>query len=184
MTKKKAIMYGIIFIVLFCAALIFRAVVLYNPSENFNDMCKNVFAPSCHVYVAQLVKDKKFDEASMIQKEKIRQSKQILNFYKRKTTDKCLYQMTEKEADESLMACIGQPKGKKDYFLLKTSAVVVQDIVMDSVALAQIESKEMDNPSAAYKTLKSARNLLKKNPYVPNQKKAIEYIETLMSDLD
>lgn len=184
MTKKKAIMYGIIFIVLFCASLIFRAVVLYNPSKNFNDMCKNVFAPSCQAYVVQIVGEKKFDEAVMIQKEKIRQSKQILNIYKRKTTDKCLYKMTAKEADEALIACIGKPKGKTDYYLLKTSATVVQDIVMDSVAMAQIQSVEMGNHAAAYNTLKSAKKLLKNNPYVPNQKEAIEYLETLMSQLD
>ena len=184
MTKKKAIMYGIIFIVLFCASLIFRTIVLYNPSENFNDMCKNVFAPSCQVYVGQLLKDKKYDEAAMIQKEKIRQSKQILNVYKRKTTDKCLYKMTAKEADESLMSCIGKPKGKTDYYLLKTSTAVVQDIVMDSVALAQIQSDEQEDTVAAYRTLKSAKKMLKDNPYVPNQKEAIEYLEKLISNLD
>ena len=183
MTKKKAIMYSIIFVVLFCAALIFRAVVLYDPSKDFNDMCKNVFAPSCQMYIKEITAQKKYDEAITIRKERIRQSKQIMNFYKRRITDKCLLQMTQKEADESLMSCIGKEKGRIDYLLLKTTDTVIQDIVVDSVAVANLELKANDDTSAAYKTLKSAKNILKKNPYVYGQPEAINYINMKMKKL-
>ena len=63
MTKKKAIIYSIIFVVLFCASLIFRAYVLYDPSKEFNENCKNVFAPSCQMYVKDITAQKKYDEA-------------------------------------------------------------------------------------------------------------------------
>lgn len=184
MTKKKAIMYSIIFVVLFCAALIFRAAVLYDPSKDFNDLCKNVFAPSCQVYINKITEEKKYDEVLVIRKERIRQSKQIVNFYKKRITDKCLLQMTEKEADESLMACIGKEKGRIDYLLLKTTDTVIQDIMADSVAIAQIQADEQESPDKAYYTLKSARNLLKKNPYVHKQSETLQFINRLMSELD
>lgn len=184
MTKKKAIMYTIIFVVLFCAALIFRAVVLYDPSKNFDDMCKNVFAPSCQVYINKITEEKKYDEAIAIRKERIRQSKQIMNVYKRRITDKCLLQMNEKEADTALMACIGKKKGRIDYLLLKTTDAVIQDIIIDTVAVAILEVQANEDTVSAYNLLKSTRNLLKKNPYAHKQPEAIKYIESMMSELD
>ncbi len=184
MTQKKAVIYSIIFVILFCASLIFRAAVLYDPSKDFNDMCKNVFAPSCQVYINQITENKKYDEALTIRQERIRQSKQILNVYKSRITDKCLLQMSEKEADEALIACIGKEKGKIDYLLLKTADSVIQDIVADSIAISVIQNNEQKSSQKAYSTLKSAKKLLKKNPYVHKQPEQIEYLQKLMSQLD
>ena len=183
MTKKKAIIYSIIFVVLFCASLIFRAYVLYDPSKEFNENCKNVFAPSCQMYVKDITAQKKYDEAIAIRKERIRQSKQIVNLYKRRVTDKCLLQMTEKEADEALVSCIGKEKGRIDYLLLKTIDSVIQDIVVDSITIANLELKANNDAKAAYKTLKSAKSVLKKNPYVHGQPEAINYLNIRMEKL-
>ena len=183
MSQKKAIIYSIVFVVLFCISLIFRAYVLYDPSKEFNEMCKNVFAPSCQVYVQEITAQKKYDEAIMIRKERIRQSKQIANFYKRRITDKCLLQMTEKEADEALVSCIGKEKGRIDYLLLKTTDAVIQDIVVDSVELAELELTANNDTKAAYKSLKCAKNMLKKNPYVKKQPEAIKFLNMKLEKL-
>lgn len=184
MTKKKAIMYSIIFVVLFCASLIYRAVVLYDPSKEFDDMCKNVFAPSCQVYIDKITAEKKYDEAIKIRKERIRQSKQIVNVYKSRITDKCLLQMNEKDADEALMACIGKKKGRIDYLLLKTTNVVIHEIIADSVVTAALEEKVNDDNTEAYKLLKSAKKIAKKNPYIHRQPETVKFLENKMSELD
>ena len=184
MTKKKAIIYSIIFVVLFCASLIFRAYVLYDPSKEFNENCKNVFAPSCQMYVKDITAQKKYDEAIAIRKERIRQSKQIVNLYKRRVTDKCLLQMTEKEADEALVSCIGKEKGRIDYLLLKTTNVVIHEIIADSVVTAALEEKVNDDNTEAYKLLKSAKKIAKKNPYIHRQPETVKFLENKMSELD
>lgn len=177
MTKKKAMIYTIIFLVLVCTVQVWKTFYLANPSEKFNDMCKNVLAPSCQVYINQITAEKKYDETVVIQQERIRQNKQVLSFYKRKITDKCLLNMSAKEAQDSLIECAGKETCKKDYFLLKTSQITVQDIVLDSVAVAQIQYKELKDAKAAVKTLKSAKKILKQNKFMPEKDAAIEFID-------
>lgn len=177
MTKKKAIIYTIIFLVLVCTVQVWKTFYLANPSEKFNDMCKNVLAPSCQVYINQITAEKKYDETVLIQQERIRQNKQVLSFYKRKITNKCLLTMNAKDAHDSLIASADKKTTKKDYFLLKTSQITIQDITIDSLAVAQIQYKELKDAKAAVKTLKNAKKVLKQNEYMPEKDAAIEFID-------
>lgn len=183
MTKKKAIIYAIIFIVLVTTAQVWKTKFLNDPAQHFNDMCKNVLAPSCQVYINKISQDKKYDETVAIQKERIRRNGEVLSFYRHKITDKCLLSMTAKEADEALYACAGKPTGKKDFFLLKTSQMTIQDIIVDSLVVAQIQFAELKDPTAAVKTLKNAKKVLKQNKYMPERDAAIDYIDKRIAEI-
>lgn len=177
MTKKKAIIYTIIFIVLITTVQVWKTTFLKNPAENFDDMCKNVLAPSCQVYINKVTQEKKYEETTTIQKERIRQNKLVLSLYRHKITNKCLLAMTAKEADNELALCAGKLTGKKDFILLKTSQVTIQDIVVDSLVVAQIQYKELNNPKAAIKTLKDVKKILNRNPYMPEREAIIDYLD-------
>lgn len=183
MTKKKAIIYTIIFIVLVTSAQVWKTTFLKDPALYFNDMCKNVLAPSCQVYINQITQEKKYEETVTIQKERIRRNTQVLSFYRHKITDKCLLSMTAKEADEALSACAGKLTGKKDFFLLKTSQRTIQDIVLDSLIVAQIQFQELNDTKAAIKTLQNAKKVLKQNKYMPERDAGIDYIDKRIEEL-
>lgn len=184
MTKKKAIIYTIIFIVLVTSAQVWKTTFLKNPSEQFNDMCKNVLAPSCQIYLNQITQEKKYEETIKIQQERIRQNKLILSFYHRKIANKCLLSMDAKEAENELTRCEEKPAGKKDLFLLKTSQVTIQDIVLDSLIVSKIQKDELKDTKAAIKTLKNAKKVLEQNKYMPEREAIIEHLNQKIKDLN
>ena len=91
--------------------------------------------------------------------------------------------MTAQEADESLQACIGTPKGKRDYFLLKTADFTIRDILVDSLAVSQMNYSELHYKKAAEKTLKHAKKIIKDNKYFEKRADAFKIIEKEMSEL-
>lgn len=183
MTKKKALIYLIIFVISFWAAAAYRYSVKNNPAQKFPDECKNVMAPQCQQYILKVSAEKKYEEVLAIQQVRIKENEKVLKFYKSKLTDKCLLQMTAKEAEASLTSCINKPKGKRDYFLLKTAEFTVKDILVDSVAVAQIQYNEFQDKKAAVKTLKNAQKVLKQNMYVSGREELFKVVAGMIEEL-
>lgn len=183
MTKIKALIYLIIFIVLIFAAQDFKKKLLYNPSEKFNAMCKNVMEPSCQVYLNKITKEKKYKEAIEIQNERLRQNKQVLNIFKFKIANKFLLIKTSKEADKMLLACMEKQNCKKDYFLLKVSDDTLRDIVLDSLITAEIQYNELKDPKSAIETLKHAQYIVKTNRYFYARQETLKEIDKQIAQI-
>lgn len=183
MTKKKALIYLVIFIVLVGLTLIWKHFYLQDPTKKLAAPCQMVVSPACQAYIMDISLKGKYDEALEIQKIRIKENESVLKFYKRKITDKCLFQMTAKEAEDSLYACIGTQKGKRDYYLLRTAEFTVRDIIIDSLAVSQIQYSEFKDKKAAIKTLKHAKKILKQNKYVSNRDLMFDVINKELSEL-
>lgn len=183
MTKRKAIMYLIILAILVTAAQIWKTNYLSDPASKLPDPCKMVISGQCQQYINKITAEKKYEETVSIQKIRIRENEQLLKFFKKKIQDKCLFEMTAQEADESLQACIGTPKGKRDYFLLKTADFTIRDILVDSLAVSQMQYSELHDKKAAEKTLKHAKKIIKNNKYFEKRADAFKIIEKELSEL-
>lgn len=181
MTKKKALMYFIIFIVMTSATALLNKFYLTNPADKFNDACKMVINTSCQYYLTTISAEGKFEEAVEIQKVRINENIRILKFFKNKTKNKCLFEMSTDEAGKELIACMGIPakaqNARNDYFLLGTIDFTIKDIVTDSVAVAAIQRDEFKNPEDALKTLKKARKIVEKNKFFSLQKEALNLLD-------
>ena len=183
MTKKKILIYLIIFIAAVWGAALFRHAVLSDPAENLAPACKIVVAPECQAYVLKISSEKKYEEALKIQKIRIKENEKLLKFYKSKVVDKCLFQMDAKEAQDSLYACIGTRKGLRDYYLLRTAEFTVRDIFVDSLAVSQIQYSEFKDKKAAIKTLKHLQKILKQNKYVTNRDVMFKIIDKELAEI-
>ncbi len=183
MTKKKILIYLIIFVAAVWGSAMFRHTVLTDPAEDLAPVCKNVVSPQCQTYVLQISSQKKFDEALQIQKVRIKENESLLKFYKSKIVDKCLFEMDAKEAQNSLQACIGTQKGLRDYFLLKTAEFTVRDIFIDSLAVSQIQYSEFKDKKSAVKTLKHMQKILKNNKYVTNRDIMFKIIDKELAEI-
>lgn len=183
MTKKKIIIYTIIFIIAICGSYFFKSGIENDPSELFNDSCKMVLAPSCQNYIMDISAEKKYEEAITIQKVRIDENKKLVKFYKNKLENKSLLKMEPTQVEDTLKACIDTPVCKNDYFIIKTAEFTVNDIMIDSLAVAQIQYSEFKNTKAALKTLKDAKKVLNQNSYVANQEQMQKYIDKELSEL-
>lgn|SRR5574344_536977 len=183
MTKKKAIIYLIIFIVLVTSVQVLKRTFLYDDTKNFPKDCKIVIAPSCQVYINKITAQKKYAEAVKIQQVRIKENQKILAFYKFKIKDKCLFDMTAAEVQKSEQACIGSKKVKEDYLFLKTAEFTIQDILVDSLAVSQIQYNELKDKKSAVKTIKDAKKVLKNNKYFPARDVAFSLLDYQLSKL-
>lgn len=190
MTKKKAIIYAVIFIVLVTITAIWKSFYFKDLTKDFPNVCKMVIAPSCQYYLMNISEQKKYEEAVKIQKVRIIENEKILKFYRKKMFNKCILSMTPKEADETVMKCAGIPdtatnaeKKKFDYFILKASDFTIQDIMTDSLAIAEIQLQEFKDPKSAMKTLKHAKKVLKQNPYFSAYDEANKVLDQQMSQI-
>lgn len=183
MTKKKALIYLIIFIAAVWGSAIFRYFILSDPAKSLSPECKMVVSTQCQQYVLKISAEKKYEEAVKIQKVRIKENKSILKFYKSKLSDKSLLKMNAKEAENSLIPRIDTQDGKKDYYLLKTAEFTVKDILTDSFAVSQIQYSEFKDKKAAMKTLKQAEKVLKQNTYISNRDELFKLIEKEMSEI-
>lgn len=184
MTKKKALIYLLIFLILICATSIWNYFYLKNPTDKFPDECKMVIAPSCQMYLNKLSKEKKYEDAVKIQKVRISENEKILAFYKFKMKNKFLLFKSSEEAEKELLACINETNCKRDYFLLKACDFTLRDIAIDSMLVAEIELKELQDRKAALKTLKHAEKLIKKNKYFFAKDSAINAIDIQIAQID
>lgn len=183
MTKKKALIYLIIFIAAVWSSAIFRYLVLNDPAQKLAPECKMVVSTQCQQYVLKLSAEKKYEEAIQIQKIRIKENESILKFYKSKLTNKKLLKMDSKEAQESLLSVMDTKEGKKDYFLLKTAEFTVKDILTDSLAVSQIQYSEFNDKKNAIKILKHAQKILNQNTYVSNREDLLKIIDKEMSEI-
>ena len=190
MTKKKAIIYAVIFVVLVTITAIWKSFYFKDLTKDFPNVCKMVIAPSCQYYLMNISEQKKYEEAVKIQKVRIIENEKILKFYRKKMFNKCILSMTPKEADETVMKCSGLPdtasnaeKKKIDYFILKASDFTIQDIITDSLAIAEIQLQEFKDPKSAMKTLKHAKKVLKQNPYFSAYDEANKVLDQQMSQI-
>jgi len=183
MSRKKIIVYTIIFIISVACSAWFKYEITKNPTANFNEACKMTHNTTCQQYITQITKEKKYQEALDIQKVKISENIQILKYYKSKISDKCLLQMTAKEAEDTLISCLDKPKRKEDYLLLKTADFTVKEIFADSIAVSQLQHNEFDDTKSAIKTLKIARKIVKNNIYIEKHNEIIEYIDSAIAEL-
>lgn len=190
MTKKKAIIYAVIFVVLVAITAIWKSFYFKDLTKDFPNVCKMVIAPSCQYYLMNISEQKKYEEAVKIQKVRIIENEKILKFYRKKMFNKCILSMTPKEADETVMKCAGIPdtatnaeKKKFDYFILKASDFTIQDIITDSLAIAEIQLQEFKDPKSAMQTLKHAKKVLKQNPYFSAYDEANKVLDQQMSQI-
>ena len=190
MTKKKALIYSIIFVILVSITAIWKSFYFKDLTKDFPDVCKMVIAPSCQYYIMNISEQKKYEEAVKIQKVRVIENEKILKFYRSKIFNKCLLSMTPKEADESILKCAGLPdtaanadRKKTDYFIIKAADFTIQDIVTDSLAIAEIQLNEFKDPDAAVKTLKNAQKVLNKNPYFSASQEAQKVVQTQLSQI-
>ena len=183
MTKKKAIIYLIIFIVLVTTVQVWKVNFLQSDEKNLPEPCKMVVSTSCQAYINQAVEEKKYEEVVKIKQIRIRENEKLLKFFKSKITNKCLLQMDEKEAAASLYACIDTTKGKNDYYLLKTADFTIRDIILDSFDVAQIQYTEFKDKKAAQKTLKKTQKLINQNKYIIKRDKILEVVNNALSNI-
>ena len=190
MTKKKAIIYAAIFVILVAVTAVWKSFYFKDLTKDFPDVCKMVIAPSCQHYVMNISEQKKYEEAVKIQKVRVIENEKILKFYRNKMFNKCILSMTPKEADETVMKCAGLPdtasnaeKKKIDYFILKASDFTIQDIITDSLAIAEIQLQEFKDPKSAMQTLKHAKKVLKQNPYFSAYDEANKVLDQQMSQI-
>ena len=71
MTKRKAIMYLIIFAVLVTAAQTWKTNYLSDPASKLPDPCKMVISSQCQQYINKITAEKKYEETVAIQKIRI-----------------------------------------------------------------------------------------------------------------
>lgn len=183
MTKKKALVYFVIFVVLVSLTQIWKVYYLEDPASKLPDACKMVISPACQAYINKITAEKKYDETVNIQKIRIKENEELLSFFKRKIKDKTLIKMTSKEADDKLKACIDTPICKQDYFLLKTADFTIRDILFDSLAVSQIQYTELKDKESAEKTLKHIEKIILKNKYFERYDDAIKIIDKEKSEL-
>lgn len=183
MTKKKALIYLIIFIIGVWGSALFRCFILSDPAKNLAPECKMVVSTQCQQYVLKISAQKKYEEAVKIQIIRIKENESILKFYKSKLSDKSLLKMSSKEAEKSLIQRIDTNEGKKDYYLLKTAEFTVKDILTDALAVSQIQYSEIKDKKAAIKTLKKAKRVLEQNVYISNREELFKLLEKEISEI-
>jgi len=183
MTKKKIIIYTIIFLISTALSIWYKYAVAHNTAQNFNEACKMVINTTCQQYIIKISNEKKFEEAITIQKVRIKENEKLLKYYKRKISNKKLLKMNYEELTKSFNNDINTPKGKNDYYLLKTAEFTTMEIIIDAIAVAQIEYKEFNNHNEAIKILKKAKRIAQKNPYITNNNKIIEELSKKISTI-
>ncbi len=191
MTKKKALVYLIIFIISVSAAFVWKKLYLKDLTAEFPDVCKVVIEPACQNYLMDISAKGKYEEAAKIQKVRITENTNILNFYRKKVTNKCLLNKCSADADKILQEIAKSKdqsefmeKSKLDIFIFSAADFTIRDIVTDSVAVAEIELKEFKDPASAEKTLKNAKKILLQNPYFLLQEAALKLVEQQLSQIE
>lgn len=191
MTKKKALVYFIIFILSVTLTTIWKKIYLKDLTANFPGVCKTVIAPSCQYYLTSISAEGKFKEAVEIQKVRIIENQNILNFYRKKLTNKCLLNKCSAEAEKIVHEIAKSEekspfmeKSKLDVFIFSAANFTIQDIVTDSVSIAEIQLKEFKDPESAIETLENAKKVLEKNPYYSAQKEALKLIEQQLKQIE
>lgn len=184
MTKKKAFVYLVIFVVLVSLTAVWKYFYLKNPADNFPDECKLVIAPSCQNYLNKISKEKKYEDVLNIQKVRINENEKILNFYKWKISDKMLLFKTPEENQKKFKSCINEQSCKRDFYILSAADLTIRDIVFDSLVVAEIQLKEFKDKKAALKTLRHAKKVVRNNKFFYAKDEAINAIDLQIAQIE
>lgn len=177
MTKKKIIIYTIIFLLSVCLSGLYKYKVANDPALKFNDACKVVINTTCQQYLNKITNEKKYTEVIQIKQVRIKENEKLIKYYTRKIQNKKLLNLNADEVNNFIMQCSENPKCKNDYFLIKTAEFTLMDFTIDSIDVAQIQKNEFNNTKASIKTLNNAKRIVNKNRYITNQTKIIEYLD-------
>lgn len=184
MTKKKALMYLVIFIVAVISTAIFNKVYLTNPAEQFADPCKNVLVSACQVYINQSLDEKKYDEVLEIQKVRLNENIKILKFYETKLRDKCLVQMNANEVEESFEKCSIPKNQNRDTLLIFASNFTIQDIITDAKNISYLSTEHLNDKKTAIKALKKAQKVVKRYKFYPLREQALEQLNNRIKEIE
>ena len=177
MTKKKIIIYTIIFLLSVCLSGLYKYKVANDPALKFNDACKVVINTTCQQYLNKISSEKKYSEILEIKKVRIKENEKLIKYYKNELKNKNLLKIDSAAVEKTLMACIDQSSCKQDYFLLKTAEFTIMELVIDSIDVSQLLNHEFYSPKESIKTLNKAKRIVNKNKYITNQTKIIEYLD-------
>lgn len=177
MTKKKIIIYTIIFIISVGLSGLYKYKVANDPALKFNDACKVVINTTCQQYLNKISSEKKYSEILEIKKVRIKENEKLIKYYKNELKNKNLLKIDSATVEKTLMACIDQSSCKQDYFLLKTAEFTIMELVIDSIDVSQLLNHEFYSPKESIKTLNKAKRIVNKNKYITNQTKIIEYLD-------
>lgn len=180
MTKKKALVYILVFIISVGLSAWYKYSVAHDPAVKFNEACKLVINTTCQQYVKEITEQQKYEEVLEIQKYRIKENEKLLKFYKSKLINKKLLKYDAIKLNDELTKNINTEDVKRDYFLLKTAEFTLMDIVVDSIAVAQIQRKEFNDTKSAIKTINNSIKLVKKNKFLTNQEKILEYLQNFL----
>ena len=125
MTKKKILIYTIVFVVSVIFSGLYKYSVANDPAQKFNDACKLVINTTCQQYVQKISAEGKYEESLLIQKVRIKENVKLLKFYKSKLVNKKVLSMDSKTVNEVFAKTINTEQGKNDYYLLKTKFLLV-----------------------------------------------------------
>lgn len=183
MTKKKMLIYFIIFIVSVSITAVFKHYFLIDPAKDFPEVCKIAIGPNCTQHLRALVEEQKYDDVVKILKVRICDNKALLASFKSKISNKDLLKMNSTKVLENLLSCKDLERCKADYYLLETAIVTVKDIVNDSITVADIQENQYKDNAMARKSLKSAIDVLEKNVYVSSADDTIKALSEKIESL-
>ena len=81
MTKKKIIIYTIIFLLSVCLSGLYKYKVANDPALKFNDACKVVINTTCQQYLNKISSEKKYSEILEIKNKTHLEMAKYLNRY-------------------------------------------------------------------------------------------------------
>ena len=84
MTKKKALMYLIILVIAVSTTAIFKKVYFKDEAALLPEPCRNVIAPSCQQYIAEITEKGHKEEVAYIRQIRIKENEKILKYFRKK----------------------------------------------------------------------------------------------------
>ena len=191
MTKKKALMYLIILVIAVSTTAILKKVYFKDEAALLPDPCQNVISPSCQQYIAEVTEHGSKQEAAYIRQIRVKENEKILKYFRKKISNKCLLSMTPQEAQEAMMKCAATPdtdknaqKKKIDALLLNSANYTINDIIADSIAIAQVQAYTLNDFPTAIKTLKNTQKIIKQNPYYVVSDEANQFLQKQIDELN
>lgn len=182
MTKKKALVYLLIAIISISVTAFLNYFFLRDKTKNFAKECQPAIAPSCQSHIDTLTKSKKFTEAITILQERKSENEQILRNFKRKINNKNLLKMNAKDATDTLLKCAEDEKCKMDFMILGAMKYTINDIVLDSRIIAQIEINELKQQDKSQKILEKAIKFVEKQEYYSNKEQALKVLQNQLEE--
>lgn len=165
MNRKKAAVYLSVLLILTFVSYFVNKDFLLIKTTKLPDMCKVVFTPECGLYMNKLIRDEDYVNAEKLLEIRIYENKKVLSHYKNKLKDKSLLNMQWKEIDEAAKKSSTPINKNVDYEIMVTNNVIVNDIISDSLILADIQSDKLNKKIEPFMTRTAAKIVLSENKY-------------------